>query len=136
MNSYVTGGTIKRLREGRRLTQARLAELLGVTDKAVSKWETGRGLPDLTLLEPLAKALGISVPELLSGEQVVNANRAANLLRAPFYVCPVCGNVIHASGAASGRASTGSMCSPSPTRCARTTISPFWPASPPGGLIW
>ena len=47
-----------------------------------------------------AKALGISVPELLSGEQVVNANRAANLLRAPFYVCPVCGNVIHASGAA------------------------------------
>ena len=100
MNSYVTGGTIKRLREGRRLTQARLAELLGVTDKAVSRWETGRGLPDLTLLEPLAKALGISVPELLSGEQVVNANRAANLLRAPFYVCPVCGNVIHASGAA------------------------------------
>ena len=68
MNSYVTGGTIKRLREGRRLTQARLAELLGVTDKAVSRWETGRGLPDLTLLEPLAKALGISVPELLSGE--------------------------------------------------------------------
>ena len=65
MNSYVTGGTIKRLREGRRLTQARLAELLGVTDKAVSRWETGRGLPDLTLLEPLAKALGISVPELL-----------------------------------------------------------------------
>ena len=98
MNSYVTGGTIRRLREGRRLTQARLAELLGVTDKAVSRWETGRGLPDLTLLEPLAKALGISVPELLSGEQVVNANRAANLLRAPFYVCPVCGNVIHASG--------------------------------------
>ena len=100
MNSYVTGGTIKRLREGRRLTQARLAELLGVTDKAVSRWETGRGLPDLTLLEPLAKALGISVPELLSGEQVVNANRAANLLRAPFYVCPVCGNIIHSSGAA------------------------------------
>ena len=100
MDSYVTGGTIKRLREGRRLTQAQLAGILGVTDKAVSKWETGRGLPDVTLLEPLARALLISVPELLSGEQVVNSNRAANLLRSPLYICPVCGNIIHASGAA------------------------------------
>ena len=54
MDHYVTGGTIKRLREGRRLTQAQLAEKIGVTDKAVSKWENARGLPDVTLLEPLA----------------------------------------------------------------------------------
>ena len=100
MNHYVTGETIRRLREGLRMTQAQLAQTLCVSDKTVSKWETGRGLPDISLLGPLAAALRISVPELLSGEQVVNANRAANLLRSPLYVCPVCGNVIHASGAA------------------------------------
>ena len=100
MNSYIKGEAVKRVREGRRLTQAQLAQQLGVTDKAVSKWETCRGLPDVSLLEPLAKALGVSVPELLSGEQVVNSNRSANILRSTLYVCPVCGNIIHSSGAA------------------------------------
>ena len=100
MNCYITGGTIRRLREARHLTQAQLAGLLNVSDKTVSKWETGRGLPDISLLEPLAKALGISVPELLSGEQIINANRSANLLRSSLYVCPICGNILHASGAA------------------------------------
>jgi len=100
MNSYVTGETIRHLRAQRRMTQEQLAETLGVTGKAVSKWETGRGFPDMSLLEPLARALRISVPELLSGEQVVNSNRAANILRSALYVCPVCGNIIHASGAA------------------------------------
>ena len=100
MNNYVTGETIKRLRIQRRMTQEQLAQRLGVTGKAVSKWETARGLPDVTLLEPLAAALHISVPELLSGEQVVNSNRAANILRSPLYVCPVCGNIIHSAGPA------------------------------------
>ena len=57
MDNYVTGEAIKRLREARRMTQAQLAGKLGVTDKAVSKWETCRGLPDVSLLEPLARAL-------------------------------------------------------------------------------
>lgn len=100
MNNYVTGETIKRLRIQRRMTQEQLAQRLGVTGKAVSKWETARGLPDVTLLEPLAAALHISVPELLSGEQVVNSNRAANILRSPLYMCPVCGNIIHSAGPA------------------------------------
>lgn len=100
MDHYITGGTVRRLREARRMTQSQLAEVLQVSSKTVSKWETGRGLPDITLLEPLASALGISVPELLSGEQVLNRNRSANLLRSALYVCPVCGNVLHASGEA------------------------------------
>ena len=100
MNNYVTGDAIKRLRAQRRMTQEQLARQLGVTSKAVSKWETARGLPDVTLLEPLAAALHVSVPELLSGEQVVNSNRAANILRSPLYVCPVCGNIIHSAGPA------------------------------------
>lgn len=100
MDNYVTGATIRALREKQRMTQAELAAVLCVSDKAVSKWETGRGLPDITLIEPLARALRISVPELLSGKAVVNANRASNLLRSRLYVCPLCGNVIQARGEA------------------------------------
>lgn len=99
MNSYVTGGAVRTLREKKGLTQKQLADQIAVSDKTVSKWETGRGLPDITLLEPLAAALGISVAELLSGEHIVNRNRAGNMMRGSFYVCPVCGNVIHATGA-------------------------------------
>ena len=98
MASYITGTTIRALRERKRCTQRDLAEQIGVTDKAVSKWETGKGLPDISLVEPLAQALGVSVAELLSGECAHNANRAANMLRTRFYVCPVCGNVVHATG--------------------------------------
>lgn len=98
MNTYVTGATIKALRESRGLTQAGLAEKLGVSSKTVSKWETAKGLPDISLLQPLAQALGISVIELMNGRQITNRNVSANLLRGKFYVCPVCGNVIHSTG--------------------------------------
>ena len=100
MNTYVTGNTIKRLREGRNLTQAELAQMIGVSSKTISKWETAKGLPDITLLQPLAQALGISVIELMNGEQITNRNVSANLLRGKFYVCPVCGNAIHSTGSA------------------------------------
>lgn len=100
MDHYITGAAIRTLRERRGLTQAQLAEQLCVSDKTISKWETARGLPDITLLEPLAEALRVSLPELLSGEVITNANRSANLLRSRLYVCPVCGNVLHATGAA------------------------------------
>ena len=98
MNPYVTGQTIQMLREKRRMTQKQLADLLYISDKTVSKWETGKGLPDIMLLEPLAKALHVSVPELFSGTEIVNQNRTGNMLKTRFYVCPVCGNVISAAG--------------------------------------
>lgn len=100
MNHYITGTTIKTLREKKGLTQAELAALLGVSDKAVSKWETSKGLPDITLIEPIAKALNISVMELLTGDYVTNQNISSNMLRSKLYVCPVCGNVIHTMGEA------------------------------------
>ncbi len=100
MNQYVTGTTIKMLREKNRLTQAELAEKLSVSDKTISKWETNRGYPDISLLEPLARAFGISMTELLSGNAVTNGNVSANMLRSKFYVCPVCGNTFHAMGEA------------------------------------
>lgn len=101
MNNYVTGRVIKDLREAGNMTQTELGDKLGVSNKAISKWETGKGLPDITLVEPLAKALHISVAELLAGEYVINQNKASNMKRAKLYVCPVCKNVVHAIGEAS-----------------------------------
>ena len=100
MDKYVTGAVIRRLRENKKMTQEELAEKIFVSSKAVSKWETGQGFPDISLMEPLAKALDISVIELLSGEDVRNRNRSSNVSRAKFYVCPVCGNVIQSIGEA------------------------------------
>ena len=94
----MTGSVIRALREKRNYTQKQLADAISVSDKTVSKWETDRGLPDVTLLEPLAKALQVSVAELLSGEYVVNRNRSGNPERARFYICPICGNVIWSMG--------------------------------------
>ncbi len=98
MDTYITGAVIKRLRENKNLTQSDLAEKIGVSSKAVSKWETGKGLPDISLIEPLSSALGVSVMELMSGDTVINKNISSNILRSKFYVCPVCGNVIRAMG--------------------------------------
>ena len=98
MNTYVTGSTIRQLREGRNLTQAQLAETIGVSSKTISKWETAKGLPDISLLQPLAQALGISVIELMNGEHIINKNISANMLRCQFYVCPICGNLLHSTG--------------------------------------
>ncbi len=98
MNQYVTGETIRSLREKKGYTQKQLAETISVSDKTISKWETGKGLPDISLLTPLAGALGVSVAELLRGEWLENRNRAANMARGHFFVCPLCGNVIYAAG--------------------------------------
>ena len=87
MNQYVTGTMIRELREKHGLTQAELAEKLNVSDKAVSRWETGKGYPDITLLEPIASVFGISITELLSGVPVSNTNLSSNILRSMFYLC-------------------------------------------------
>ena len=100
MDRYVTGDTIRALRERKRMTQEELAEQLFVSAKAVSKWETGKGYPDISLLEPLGKALGVSILELLSGQPVQNRNRCANMARGRWYVCPLCQNVVWATGEA------------------------------------
>lgn len=100
MNQYVTGTMIKRLREDGKMTQQELAEKIGVSDKAISKWETGRGYPDITLIEALADILGVSVIELFSGEDVTNTNRTFNMKRLKIHVCPICGNIIQSTGEA------------------------------------
>lgn len=100
MNTYITGTTIRQLREKNALTQNELADKIGVSAKAVSRWETGKGFPDISLIEPLAEALNISVIELMSGDLITNENKSSNMLRSKMYVCPICGNVIHTTGEA------------------------------------
>lgn len=99
--SYVTGRTIRELREKRKLTQKELAEKISVSHKTISKWETGKGLPDMGIVEDLSKALGVSVGELLTGEYRENENLSGNMKKVQFYVCPVCGNIIAAMGSGS-----------------------------------
>ena len=100
MNQYVTGAVIKDLREKNFFFFFLLAEKLGVSDKTVSKWETGKGYPDITLLEPIAEVFRVSVTELISGNTIYNANVSANMMKSKLYVCPLCGNVIHSMGEA------------------------------------
>lgn len=98
MNQYITGKTIRQLREDKNLTQKQLSELICVSEKTISKWETGKGFPDITLLEPLSKVLNISINELITGDTVFNSNVSANILKSNFYICPICGNIIHSMG--------------------------------------
>lgn len=122
MSQYVTGAAIKKLRERKGLKQSELAERMAVSDKAVSKWETGRGYPDITLLGPLAQALDVSVAELISGCTVENTNVSANMTRCKFYVCPMCGNIITSTGEAS-------------ISCHGTSLSPLAAEEPDNGHV-
>lgn len=96
--SYVTGNVIKTLREKNRMTQKELARIIGVSDKTISKWETNRGLPDIGIIEELAKALRVSLSELLTGDLKTNENASGNIKKIQFYVCPICGNIIMSVG--------------------------------------
>ena len=70
MDQMKIGSFIALCRKEKGWTQSQLAEILGITDKAVSKWETGKSLPDYALLTPLSEALGITLSELFSGERI------------------------------------------------------------------
>ena len=92
------GSLIKELRIKKGLTQQQLAEALTISPKTVSKWETQKGIPDISLMEQLGAVLGVSVRELMAGSATTNQNKAGNLARSVFYLCPTCGNIIHSMG--------------------------------------
>lgn len=100
MDTQKTAALIRRLRNERGLTQAELAELLHVSAKAVSKWECGRGAPELSLLPGLAKALNTDMSSLLKGEMEENDMSGGNFNKLKFYVCPDCGNIIYSTESA------------------------------------
>lgn len=94
MNPEKTGLIIKNARIKKGLTQKQLADAISVTDKAVCKWETGRGCPDITLLSQLSRILEIDIQSILRGELVKNKSIAGNMNRIKFYRCPTCGNLV------------------------------------------
>ena len=81
MDQIKIGKFIAATRAAKKLTQDELAEKIGVTDKAISKWENGRCLPDVSLFKPLCKTLGISVNELLNGEKDTNEDGYINYIK-------------------------------------------------------
>lgn len=72
MNQEKIGKFILKLRKEKNMSQLDLADKIGVTDRAISKWENGKGLPDISLMQPLCKELNITINDLLSGERVDN----------------------------------------------------------------
>lgn len=100
MDQVKTGKLIRSLRQQKSLTQLALAEMLGVSDKAVSKWERGCGAPDISLLPLLSQALGVDTEVLLRGELEENELSSGNLNKLKFYLCPDCGNLLFSTDSA------------------------------------
>lgn len=98
MDQKKVGALIRALRREKNLTQRALAERLGLSDKAVSKWERGLGCPDISLLADLSAALDVDLAQMLSGGLKSNDFVGGNMKKAKFYVCPVCGNVTLCTG--------------------------------------
>lgn len=96
MDNKKVGQLIRELRKERHMTQAQLAEQLHVSDKTVSKWETGKGGPELSLLTEISKIFEIDLHNLLAGELNQNQLRSINMKKVKLYICPNCGNVVTA----------------------------------------
>lgn len=94
MDNKATGALIAQLRRRTGLTQAQLAMRLCVTAKAVSKWETGAGLPDISLLPALGELLGVEPGRLLGGELPQNAVSSGSMRNSVICYCPACGNLL------------------------------------------
>lgn len=97
MDQVKTGLLIRKLRTDSGLTQKQLAERICVSDKAVSKWETGCGCPDVSLLSALADVFSVDVQVLLNGCINKNESEKGNMKKMSFFVCGHCGNIITAS---------------------------------------
>lgn len=100
MDAGLTGALIAQMRHERGLTQRQLGEMIGVGDRAVSKWERGAGCPDISLIGPIAGALGITTDDLIAGQRTSNAPEVGNMRHLKFYRCPTCGNILTATGSA------------------------------------
>ena len=98
MDARRIGELIRALRMEKGMTQRELAARLHVSDKAVSKWERAMGCPDVSLLPALSQVLGVQIDAVLSGSLSPSERDGGNMRRIKFFVCPVCGNVIAATG--------------------------------------
>ena len=93
-----TGLLIRDLRTKMGMTQKSLADLMNISDKTVSKWERGMGMPDVSLLVELSQIFGVNVDILLTGSMNVSDEKGVNMKNAKYYVCPECRNLVFATG--------------------------------------
>lgn len=100
MDNTKLGSLIRALRREAGMTQRDLAETLGVTDKAVSKWERGLGCPDVSFLPQLSRLFGVDLEKLLQGDLAPNEMVGGNMKKMTYYACPVCGGLTFCTGAA------------------------------------
>ena len=98
MNLFKNGKLLCDLRKAKGMTQKEVAGLLGIVPKTVSKWETGHGFPDVSMVSKLADILGVSEKTLLSGDLKQNKEETGNMKRTKFYVCPHCGSFMQGVG--------------------------------------
>lgn len=98
MDLLKTGGLIAKLRREKGLTQKEVAEKLGVCPKTISKWETGRGFPDVVLIPKLSEIFEVDISKLIEGEMPKKKTEVGNVKRTKFYVCEKCGNILTAMG--------------------------------------
>ena len=94
MNAEKTGNLIRSLRIKKGLTQKELAQMICVTDKAVCKWEKGRGCPNITLISQLSKVLEVDIQSILQGYLDKNKKIGENMNHLKFCKCPTCGNLV------------------------------------------
>lgn len=100
MDSEKTGRLIAALRREAGFTQNQLAQAAGVSPKTVSKWETGRGCPDISMLPILSKIFRVDIGRLIGGDLDANKKDSGNMKKTKFYICPECGNIITSSASA------------------------------------
>jgi len=117
MDLAKTGALLRQLRKEKHMTQREVASELGLSEKTVSKWETGHGYPDISLLSTLSKLYCVDLAGLLTGRIEENTQQGGNMRNIQFYVCPICGNILTAMGNASITCCTRTLtpCSAAPT---------------------
>ena len=94
MDLTKTGRLIAELRHEKGLTQKALADKLGICAKTVSKWETGHGFPDISLVPRLSEIFRADISKLIDGEMPQRKIKAVNVKNTEFYVCDKCGNIL------------------------------------------
>ncbi len=98
MDLTKNGRFLCELRKAKGMTQKQVADKLGIVPKTVSKWETGRGFPDVSMVSLLAEIFGVSEKAILMGDLKTNSEETGNMKRIRFYVCPHCGSFIQGVG--------------------------------------
>ncbi|ADL05725.1 helix-turn-helix domain-containing protein [Lacrimispora saccharolytica] len=100
MQNNKVGSIIRALRLEHSMTQKQLADKMNLSDKTVSKWERGMGLPDISLIPELSRILEIDIMHLLSGDMTPNNFTGGNMKNTKYFVCPTCQNITLCTGEA------------------------------------